>query len=163
MTLGRCPLSIFCSRGTLPERSRNPESIIKERLFYRHTAQPDLLERGRIPSRGRRIRRKSRAVPGPSSEPGPRVWPGWSARTRRGYETLAALRDASTTPQLGGPSFGLGPDLSLGRTLARELVPAPKIINLYGWVGGRQSAKLAAPPLSPHERTCVRAKNWGNK
>ena len=28
MTLGRCPLSIFCSRGTSPVEPTNPESII---------------------------------------------------------------------------------------------------------------------------------------
>ena len=27
MTLGRCPLSIFCSRGTPPVEPTNPESI----------------------------------------------------------------------------------------------------------------------------------------
>ena len=27
MTLGRCPLSIFCSSGTLPDEPTNPESI----------------------------------------------------------------------------------------------------------------------------------------
>ena len=31
MTLGRCPLSIFCSRGTLPEPT-NPESISRENV-----------------------------------------------------------------------------------------------------------------------------------
>jgi len=37
MTLGRCPLSIFCSRGT-PPREVNPESIIREKTLFPGTA-----------------------------------------------------------------------------------------------------------------------------